>query len=143
LSTGQVLLGQEAEMIVNTALDSGESAFLEQVEDHSFVLNELTSILAQEIAKSQDSFKKDQELKFEIRKQQLLAHFNRRIESQTAAINTGRSRGVEPNKLAGFAKMLENLVQKRDFQLLLMEEKVKSSKESVAEVACGLIDNKN
>jgi hypothetical protein len=49
---------------------------------------------------------------------------------------------VEPNKLAGFAKMLENLVQKRDFQLLLMEEKVKSSKESVAEVACGLIDSK-
>jgi superfamily II DNA or RNA helicase len=142
LSTGQVLLGQEAEMIVKTALDYGESAFLESVDDHSIILVELKSVLAQEIAKSQDSFKKDQELKFEIRKQQLLAHFNRRIESQTAAINTARARGMETNKLAGFAKILENLVQKRDFQLILLEEKAKSSEEVAAEVACGLIDNK-
>jgi SNF2 family DNA or RNA helicase len=142
LSTGKVLIGQDAEIVVKSALESGTSLFPEHVDNHLSSLVELKSTLADEIAKAQASFKKDQELKFEIRKQQLLAHFNRRIESQTSAINTAKGRGVELNKLAGFEKILENLVQKRDAQLSSLVEKANASKESVAEVACGLIDNR-
>ena len=64
------------------------------------------------------------------------------MKLQKRKLHTAKGRGVELNKLAGFEKILENLVQKRDAQLSSLVEKANASKESVAEVACGLIDNR-
>lgn len=141
LSDGRILLGSEAELIVNLALDRGVSAFPENVKDHSATLQEIKQALSEDIARAQSGFKKDQEQKFAIRRQQLLAHFNRKIESQERAISTARARGVDSRKTAGFEKILENLKAKRDEHLAQLLQRSKAGTESLAEVACGIIFN--
>lgn len=142
LSSGSILIGSEAEFLVDLALDTGSSAFPDGVPDYSDTLREVRTALSEELSRVQSFFKKDQDQKFQIRKQQLLAHFDRKIESQERAINTARARGVDPRKTLGFEKILENLKAKRDEHLAKLQERVKASSESLAEVACGLIDNR-
>jgi superfamily II DNA or RNA helicase len=142
LASGNILLGSEAELLVNQALESGSSLFPDAVPDYSETLREVRAALSQELSRAQSSFKKDQDQKFEIRKQQLLAHFDRKIESQERAIKTARARGIDPRKTLGFEKILENLKAKREEHLAKLQERVKASNESIAEIACGIIDNR-
>ncbi len=128
--------------MVNLALDQGTSAFPEGTKNHSDTLREVRNVLSEELARAQSSFKKDQDQKFAIRRQQLLSHFDRKIESQERAINTARARGIDPRKTLGFEKILENLKAKREEHLAKLQDRVESSNESVAEVACGLIENR-
>jgi superfamily II DNA or RNA helicase len=141
MENGTILQGSDAEFIFTLALDQGTSAFPEAVGDHSAVLSELRNALSGELANSQASFRQDQEQKFTLRQQQLLAHFDRRIEAQERRIRTSRARGVDPRKIAGFEKYLENLKGGRNERLAQLQERAAAGSESMAEVACGIMDN--
>lgn len=141
LGSGSVLSGIEAEAIVNEALDKGESLFPRALHDLSATLTELRQVIAADIATEQRRFREDQALKFDIRRQQLTAHFDRRIEAQRRRIETALSRArQETAGLAGFRKYLQNLEQERRAQLAKLELRARNLTESISEVACGVIE---
>ena len=140
IPSGTVFSGQKAEMLLGSALDRGESLFPRDPSDHSPCLKELRDALAIEIRDAQSLFRRDQTQKLDIRRQQLTAHFDRRIEAQQRRIETAESRGVDPNQLKGFKKVLSNLVESRARQLHKLEDKLAAMTEKPSEVACGLIE---
>jgi hypothetical protein len=140
LSSGEVLTGVRAESMLNHVLDQGESLFPRQTADHTADLKELREALAGELKVAQGMFRQDQTQKLEIRRQQLTAHFNRRIEAQRRRIATSEERGVDPRSVTGFRKVLANLEAKRDEQLARLQDRAAGLKESFSEVACGFIE---
>jgi superfamily II DNA or RNA helicase len=140
LGTGEILTGAPAEAILNAALDSSESLFPRETDDHSADLKDLRDALTDEFSAAQRMFRQDQAHKLEIRRQQISAHFNRRIADQRRRIETSESRGVKERQLKGFRKRLNDLEAMRADQLAKIEGKAAALKESVAEVACGIIE---
>ncbi|MBL9117003.1 MAG: DEAD/DEAH box helicase family protein [Verrucomicrobiaceae bacterium] len=140
LPTGEVLTGTRAESLLNAALDKGESAFPRQTADHSSDLAELRATLVTELKSVQRMFRDDQAQKLAIRRQQLNAHFNRRIEAQRRRIATAEERQVGENQLRGFRTTLANLEVKQKEQLAKLQDKAAGLKETPSEVACGFID---
>jgi len=140
LPTGEVLTGTRAESLLNTALDDGESRFPRQTADHSPDLAGLRSVLVNELKSVQRMFRDDQSQKLAIRRQQLNAHFNRRIEAQRRRIATAEERRVGENQLRGFRTTLANLEMKQKEQLAKLQDRAAGLKETPSEVACGFID---
>jgi superfamily II DNA or RNA helicase len=140
LSTGQILTGARAEELLNSVLDRGESLFPRQTADHSEDLEELREALTNELRDAQRMFRRDQNQKLGIRRQQLTAHFNRRIEAQHRRIKTVQDRREGARGLAGFRQALSNLEAKRDDLLAKLQDKASNLDERISEVACGLIE---
>ena len=140
LPTGEVLTGTRAESLLNTALDGGESVFPRQTADHTPDLARLRDVLVAELKSVQRMFRDDQSQKLAIRRQQLNAHFNRRIEAQRRRIATAEERGVGENQLRGFRTTLANLEMKQTEQLAKLRDRAAGLKETPSEVACGFID---
>jgi len=140
LATGEILVGARAESLLDVAFDSGESLFPRETVDHSADLKGLRDALTNELSAAQRMFRQDQAQKLEIRRQQISAHFNRRIADQRRRIETSESRRVKESRLKGFRKRLTDLGVMRDDQLAKLEDKAAALKESFAEVACGFIE---
>jgi len=142
-ATGEILVGTRAELLLSLALQRGESLFPRQMTDRSPELNELRGALAAELTSVQRLFRQEQTQKLEIRRQQLTTHFDRRIEAQMRRISTAEERRVEPGRLLGFRRVLENLRSKRAAQLAKLEGRAAALRESFSEVACGFIQLEN
>jgi len=140
LPAGETLTGTQAEALLNLALDIGESAFPRQPADYSGELAVLRSVLEEELKNVQRMFRANQSQKLSIRRQQLTAHFDRRIEAQRRRIATAEERLVAENQLRGFRATLGNLERVRDEQLAKLRGKAASLSEMPSEVTCGFID---
>lgn len=140
IEDGEVLVGNRAEALMNTALDEGESLFPRNTPDYTSQLHETKRALVEELKVAQRMFRQDQKQKLDIRTQQLTAYFARRIETQERRIETATMRGVEPRQLKGFRATLRNLEAQRDEQLARLELKASSLQETAVEVACGFIE---
>jgi superfamily II DNA or RNA helicase len=140
VATGEILIGARAEALLNETLDSGESLFPRETVDYSADLKNLRESLANELIVVQRTFRQDQDQKLEMRRQQISAHFNRRISDQRRRIETAENRGVKKGQLKGFRKRLSDLEAMRDDQLAKIEDKASALKDSIAEVACGFIE---
>jgi hypothetical protein len=138
-SSNTMLAGTRAELLVSQALDSGSSLFPGAVEDYSLVLKEVRNALYAELASTQETFEKDQQQKFDIRKRQLLAHYDRKIASQERGIATARERGRDPRQIKGFEQSLKNLYAKREEQLAKLQERAERTSQVPSEIACGII----
>ena len=143
LQTDQAFIGTVAESLINQALDHGESAFPGAVGDHSLILQDLRRELAQELKREQFDFHEDQAQKLSIRRQQVTSHFDRRILVQQRRIETMETGpDLRRRGLAGFRQQLANLQADQQKQLADLEKRAGGLKETFAEVACGLIENK-
>jgi hypothetical protein len=100
----------------------------------------LRDALANELSLVQRTFRQDQDQKLEMRRQQISAHFNRRISDQRRRIETAENNRVKEGQLKGFRKRLSDLEFMRDDQLAKIEAKASALTESIAEVACGFIE---
>jgi superfamily II DNA or RNA helicase len=140
LPTGEILTGTRAESLLNVTLDGGESAFPREVPDYETELQQLRDVLEDELTSAQRMFRDDQSQKLAIRRQQLNAHFNRRIEAQRRRIATAEERRVEERSLKGFRTTLTNLEARRDEQLAKLRDRAAGLRETPSEVACGFID---
>lgn len=141
LPTGKILIGTRAESLLNTALDTGESAFPRQTPDYTSELAELRIVLVDELKSVQRIFRDDQAQKLAIRRQQLTAHFKRKIAAKKKSIETTLLRPADEQKgLAGFRQQLSNLETKQEEQLAKLRDRAAGSKETPSEVACGFID---
>lgn len=140
LQVGEVIIGTAAESIINQALDHGESAFPGTVSDHTQILRDLRSELAEELKRVQRTFRDDQAQKLSIRRQQVTSHFDRRIQTQLRRIETlEHAPELRQRGLAGFRQQLANLQDDRRKQLSDLEARATGLTETFTEVACGLI----
>jgi SNF2 family DNA or RNA helicase len=141
LSTNEVLTGTRAESLFNTALDMGKSAFPRDTPDYLSNLADLRSAISEELKGAQRMFREDQAQKLSIRRQQVTAHFNRRIADQQRRILTAEQSGLEAQRgLPGFRRQLANLESERDQQLAKLSQKSANLQGPSSEVACGIID---
>ncbi len=143
LATGELVLGTQAESLINTMLDDGESLYPLQVPDYTGVLQEVREALGQELSMNQRIFRQDQERNLEIRRQQINAHFERRIGDQLRRIETAKARDVKAGSIRGFETQLKNLRSAHNSQLAKLESKVGALQESFAEVASGFVEVQN
>lgn len=140
LATGAIHVGNDAELLLNAALDRGESLFPRSTPDYSADLRDVRASLVTELKSVQEMFRADQKQKFDIRKQQLRAHFQRRIDAQKRRIATAESSGRLAKGAAGFRVTLANLMTQLETQSSKLKERAASLTESTAEVACGFIE---
>jgi superfamily II DNA or RNA helicase len=139
LDTGRVFDGVEAERMLGEALERGESLFPRDIPDLTAVLNELKKAVAQELGRQKIAFDSGQDQKLDLRRRQVTAHFDRRIESQKRRIETAVLTGTAPGAVAGFRKTLANLERLRASQLERLDFKVALRKHTFSEVACGFL----
>lgn len=139
VDSGETFVGVRAESLINLSLDRGESLFPRNTPDYSGILHDLKKALGAEIASAQRIFREDQARKHRIRKQQALAHFDRKIASQQKAIATAQMRG-QTRSLRGFEQMLINLEARKAEQLAKLGDRAAKITESLSEVSCGLIE---
>lgn len=141
LPTGEILTGTRAESLLNASLDNGESVFPRQTADHTLDLAELRAVLVNELKSVQRMFRDDQSQKLAIRRQQLNAHFNRKIQAKKQSIETTLLKPASQQQgLAGFQQQLANLEMKQEEQLEKLRDRAAGLKETPSEVACGFID---
>jgi SNF2 family DNA or RNA helicase len=141
LPSDEILIGTRAESLFNLALDSGESAFLRETPDYLPHLASLRAAISEELKAAQRMFREDQAQKLSIRRQQVTAHFSRRIADQQRRILTAEQGGPEARRgLAGFRRQLANLQSERDQQLAKLDQKSANLQGPSSEVACGIID---
>jgi SNF2 family DNA or RNA helicase len=138
LDTGCLIRGTDAEGLINSLVNQGESLFPEKVEGLAEAIESIRDDSAAQIGKAQQSFQDDQNIKYQIRKDQADRFFGRKKAIQRQRIQTAEMTGSKG--AAGFRAILHRLEQEHQEQARKLKAKIDNLEFKFSEVAGGYFE---
>jgi hypothetical protein len=138
LGTGSLIRGTDAEGLINSLVNQGESLFPEKVEGLAEAIESIRDDSASQIGKAQQAFQDDQNIKYQIRKDQADRFFGRKIAIQRQRIQTAELTGSKG--AAGFRAILHRLEQEHQEQTRKLKAKIDNLEFKFSEVAGGYFE---